>query len=558
MQNNNLNSESFLSEVSNIENLSYPKFIIFEDFKYNYKQTLTNDVISYRCVNRKKCKVILHLNKIDLINYDQNIIKPLKFLNSHDESCLNKNLIINNKINFKLITNNLTKINNNFDNQINILDKELIINNKFINLDFKNKTYELINNNINKPLSFHIENFKNNNFDFSDNQIKYLLFKVRANNFPNNDKFLENPYKILINLNTKNKNKSEPFCLANISFFNNVKFKIENYLIFSTKFQLRILANSKQIFVDGTFKSCPKSFYQILIIHAFEQITLTKIPCVFILCSSKTKQIYLSIFNNLKLILEDLKFNIMWEQFHTDFEKSLYFSIKQIFPNVIFFGCYFHFIKTLWKKLNNLFLLKKIYKKINFNLISFLKLLPFLEKIKRIDSYNLFKNLFIKYVIPEFTHNNSEYSLNIMKFFNYFEKNWLNYSQTFNFQDFKINFDKTNNTSEIFNKKLNSLVGIKNPKISYLVDVLLKLTINCYDNYCSILTKNKKVKFDESIEFQNNIEIFKDLILILSLNNDIKLFLNNDIFNYNKKINFNNNNNFNEFESDSILSDETK
>ena len=103
-----------------------------------------------------------------------------------------------------------------------------------------------------------------------------------------------------------------------------------------------------------------------------------------------------------------------------------------------------------------------------------------------------------------------------MKFFNYFEKNWLNYSQTFNFQDFKINFDKTNNTSEIFNKKLNSLVGIKNPKISYLVDVLLKLTINCYDNYCSILTKNKKVKFDKSIEFQNNIEIFKDLILILS------------------------------------------
>ena len=39
--------------------------------------------------------------------------------------------------------------------------------------------------------------------------------------------------------------------------------KLEKYLIFTTKFQINLLTKCNQILIDGTFKSCPKNFYQI-------------------------------------------------------------------------------------------------------------------------------------------------------------------------------------------------------------------------------------------------------------------------------------------------------
>ena len=38
---------------------------------------------------------------------------------------------------------------------------------------------------------------------------------------------------------------------------------LEKNIIFSSIFQMKILKKYKQIHIDGTFKSCRKSFYQI-------------------------------------------------------------------------------------------------------------------------------------------------------------------------------------------------------------------------------------------------------------------------------------------------------
>ena len=44
---------------------------------------------------------------------------------------------------------------------------------------------------------------------------------------------------------------------------------------------LNKLGNSKQIFIDGTFKFYPANFYQILTIHAFDFETKIKLPVCF-------------------------------------------------------------------------------------------------------------------------------------------------------------------------------------------------------------------------------------------------------------------------------------
>lgn len=57
------------------------------------------------------------------------------------------------------------------------------------------KNKELASNlillNIQKPLSFHISNLKKNNIMLSINQIKYLIQKVREQNYPSNKKYLK-------------------------------------------------------------------------------------------------------------------------------------------------------------------------------------------------------------------------------------------------------------------------------------------------------------------------------------------------------------------------------
>ena len=40
------------------------------------------------------------------------------------------------------------------------------------------------------------------------------------------------------------------------------KNKLDRYIIFSSKFQINLINKCKQLFYEGTFKTCPNSFYQ--------------------------------------------------------------------------------------------------------------------------------------------------------------------------------------------------------------------------------------------------------------------------------------------------------
>ena len=68
-------------------------------------------------------------------------------------------------------------------------------------------------NNLEKPLKFHIENFKSNNINWSYNKIKWNLQKIREEKFPNDSEYLKDISKIRISFDINNINLEQiPLC----------------------------------------------------------------------------------------------------------------------------------------------------------------------------------------------------------------------------------------------------------------------------------------------------------------------------------------------------------
>ena len=147
---------------------------------------------------------------------------------------------------------------------------------------YKDKANDLIFLNITKPLSFHISNIRNNNIKLTTNQIKRLVQKIREVNFPSDSDFLKDISKITINFENEVGLENVNFCWKNVELINpTIKYKTEKYIIFTSIFQINLITKCNQIFIDGTFKSAPKKFYQILNICGYYKdikgITIDKV-----------------------------------------------------------------------------------------------------------------------------------------------------------------------------------------------------------------------------------------------------------------------------------------
>ena len=103
----------------------------------------------------------------------------------------------------------------------------------------------------------------------------------------------------------------------------------------------------------------PQLFYQVLVIQA--ELPNNQggapwvFPCVDILITHKTQDIYLEAFIFLNSLLDFSPQVIM-----SDFEKAIRNSLSQVFPSASVDGCYFHFCQAIlrWVRENGL---KKAY-----------------------------------------------------------------------------------------------------------------------------------------------------------------------------------------------------
>jgi len=77
--------------------------------------------------------------------------------------------------------------------------------------------------------------------------------------------------------------------------------------------------------------------------------------------SHKSYSLYLNLFKYIVNLIEELNIKVNFEKisFMLDFEKSARKELNTVFPQSNIYGCFFHYIKALWKKAKKYGLCKK-------------------------------------------------------------------------------------------------------------------------------------------------------------------------------------------------------
>lgn len=118
----------------------------------------------------------------------------------------------------------------------------------------------------------------------------------------------------------------------------------ERVSIFSTARMFNFICDSEIWLADGTFQTCPKLFYQMLIIHGnLAEDRYVSYPMIFILMSGKSARLYDKALEMLKQVARNRGKRLHLTHALFDFEKAVSGSFIKAFPNVNFSGCLFHF-----------------------------------------------------------------------------------------------------------------------------------------------------------------------------------------------------------------------
>ena len=117
-------------------------------------------------------------------------------------------------------------------------------------------------------------------------------------------------------------------------------------IIFATDQTLHRLTAST-IYMDGTFKACPKLFYQLFSIHIF--IEGVQFPALYALLPGKSRDVYSRFFMLLLTKLQDLQLVLQPTRILTDFELAQVQSVQLAFPTSHIAGCYYHYQQCIWR-----------------------------------------------------------------------------------------------------------------------------------------------------------------------------------------------------------------
>lgn len=308
------------------EKYQVPQAIIIEQNKYCYKCfSIKSNLFTYRCIHRTcNCYIKISKEQIDLI------------------SDKNKN--------GNIIYNILNKHEHNIKEEIKITDKG---NTRTVKEEEK-LVISLIKQHIIQPLEFHIKNFDFNHIKYSYYHIKNLLQNVREADIPNNDIILSNIGNIKINFKLNDNPEDDvPFCLCKGEFINiRYKNRFGKYVIFSSLYQMKIASECNDFFLDGTFKTAPKDYYQILNIWGYKKNNNVFLPLANILLSHKSFELYDKVIKEILAILQynNIKIDFSDKSIMSDFEHSLRMAIRNNMQFIKIRSCFFHYTKAIYRK----------------------------------------------------------------------------------------------------------------------------------------------------------------------------------------------------------------
>ena len=123
---------------------------------------------------------------------------------------------------------------------------------------------------------------------------------------------------------------------------------MNEFIIYCSPQQSKFLRSVEHWHIDATFFAVPVGYYQLIVILLYDDDTDLYLPACFILCSHKNKEIYYKIF---KYITDNIMMNdYKLQRITLDFEEALKEGVQQVFQNITFIGCKFHFNQAIQRK----------------------------------------------------------------------------------------------------------------------------------------------------------------------------------------------------------------
>lgn len=240
---------------------------LIEGFKFCFHKTLANEVERWMCY-KKTCKSFLKINKQQEV---------LEGPTAHNHEKMDENQIVRNNLSHSL------KRKASED----ICAKP----SKLIHLALKDADIESLTKTDLLRIKRNMHNAKS--------------FKRKL------PKSVEETLSTVASLEVKT-NSDENFVFVNDSR--------NKMLGFSCKRNLEVLCRATNVYVDGTFKSCPKYFYQIFTFHALQQDSY--VPLVFFLLCDKTAETYIKCFKYVVVECGRLGVSIFTTKYFCGFRES--------------------------------------------------------------------------------------------------------------------------------------------------------------------------------------------------------------------------------------------
>ena len=122
----------------------------------------------------------------------------------------------------------------------------------------------------------------------------------------------------------------------------------DRILMFYTITGLRHLVNSRIVLCDGTFRTCPKPFFQLYSFHGI--VRENSFPFVYTLTMRKTESTYKRMLLHLKDHAAMLHLSLSPEVVMMDFEVAALNAVRAVLPESRLKGCLFHWGQAIWRQ----------------------------------------------------------------------------------------------------------------------------------------------------------------------------------------------------------------
>ncbi|KAE8912720.1 hypothetical protein PF005_g24031 [Phytophthora fragariae] len=229
----------------------------------------------------------------------------------------------------------------------------------------------------------------------------------------------------------------------------------------------RLRARQTSIFVDGTFRSVPANFNQLVIVMVFDAISNLYIPSCYALTTGKTTKVYDYVMYHTNTAVD---FTMDPAYISCDFEQAITSAVKHQFPRSKVIGCLFHFKKALRRKM--------LKEGISENEVGIAMQDGAIDELTTVRPSEIIRSGIRNVkttIMEECQDQNIPYSTEKWsKFWKYFVRTWIKKYKPEDWNVYGVQdiVNRTNNPLERYNRTLNRAMGEPHPDIGKFVVVL--------------------------------------------------------------------------------------